>query len=264
MERICTYAVIPARDEERHIAMVISDVAPFVDGICVIDDGSKDCTAKYAWKALEDQTQLEIAEVITGLGEGPGAAVRRGIEHLHAIGVNEEHCCAIIDGDGQIPAMLIPEASAIITRSDQESILVKGVRTPEAHSRAPRIRRWLGRCSALAASLALGMKINDAHCGFAAARLQTMRYLACECPWNGYGYPAHWLLMQKQSGGGIETLPTPTYYGDEKSALRIHRLFLPLFKIYLQGLLLRVLRACSRAKNKEHLPVRTNPSISET
>ena len=145
MERIFTYAVIPARDEERHIAMVISDVAPFVEGICVIDDGSKDRTAKYAWKALEAQTQLEIAEVIAGQGRGPGAAVRRGIEHLHAIGVNDEHCCVIIDGDGQIPAMLIPQASAIITQTEQESILVKGVRTPEVHSRAPRIRRWLGR-----------------------------------------------------------------------------------------------------------------------
>ena len=264
MERICTYAIIPARDEERHIAMVISDVAPLVEGICIIDDGSKDHTAKYALEALEVQTQLEIAEVITGLGEGPGAAVRRGIEHLHALGVNENHCCVIIDGDGQIPAMLIPQASAIIARTDQDSILVKGVRTSEAHSQVPIMRRWLGRCSALAASLAMGMKISDAHCGFAAARLQTMTYLACEHPWDGYGYPAHWLLRQKQSGGAIETLSTPAYYGDETSSLRIHCLILPLFKVYVRGLFQRVLRACLRAKNEEHLPVRANPSIIET
>lgn len=264
MERICTYAVIPARDEERHIARVISDVAPLVEGICVVDDGSKDSTAKFAREALQDQVQLEFSEVVTGSGEGPGAAVRRGIERLHSHGVNDNHCCVIIDGDGQIPAGLIPQASTIVAQRSQDSVLVKGVRMPEANSRVPKMRRWLGKCSALAASVAMGMRINDAHCGFAAARLQTMMRLACEHPWDGYGYPAHWLLKQKQAGGVIETVSTPTYYGDETSTLRIHCLVLPLFRAYLMGMLQRVLRACLRTKKEEHLPARVGPSIVET
>ncbi len=264
MERICTYAVIPALDEERHIARVISDVAPLVKGICVVDDGSKDCTAMFARKALGAHTHLEISEVTTGSGKGPGAAVRRGIERLHALGVNEEHCCVIIDGDGQIPANIIPLAADIVAQRNLGSVLVKGMRTYEGHSRAPRMRRWLGKWSAFAASLALGEKISDAHCGFAAARLQTLVHLACKHPWDGYGYPAHWLLKQRQMGRGIEAISIPAHYGDETSTLRIHRLFLPLLRAYTLGILQRILQACSRTKKEDHLPARVNTPIVET
>ncbi|GIQ96495.1 MAG: hypothetical protein CM15mP1_3910 [Methanobacteriota archaeon] len=38
--------VIPARDEEKHIGNVLSTIPEFVDRIVVVDDGSRDNTAK--------------------------------------------------------------------------------------------------------------------------------------------------------------------------------------------------------------------------
>ena len=52
--------VIPARDEEKHIEKVIDTIPSFVDRIVVVDDGSKDNTARLVKNA--DLVKLEGTE----------------------------------------------------------------------------------------------------------------------------------------------------------------------------------------------------------
>ena len=83
--------VIPARDEEKHIEKVIDTIPSFVDRIVVVDDGSKDNTARLVKNA--DLVKLE--------GNGVGAAIDAGHQHLLRV-MEGEFISVVMAGDGQM------------------------------------------------------------------------------------------------------------------------------------------------------------------
>jgi glycosyltransferase involved in cell wall biosynthesis len=80
-------AVIPALDEEAAIATVVADVAPGVDEVIVVDNGSTDRTAAVALAAG--------ARVVREPRRGYGAACLTGALAAHA-----EALLLYLDGDG--------------------------------------------------------------------------------------------------------------------------------------------------------------------
>ena len=70
--------VIPARNEELHIAGVLETLPPFVDLAVVINDGSTDATEQYAREAL---SSANVIILNTG-GIGVGGAIDAGHQYL--------------------------------------------------------------------------------------------------------------------------------------------------------------------------------------
>ena len=64
--------VIPARNEEKHLPLVLATIPDYVDNVVVVDDGSTDNTAACA----------QGYDVVTLQGEGVGAAIDAGHRHL--------------------------------------------------------------------------------------------------------------------------------------------------------------------------------------
>ena len=83
--------VIPAKDEEKHIRRVLSTIPEFVDRVVVVDDGSKDNTAKLVNNA--DLIQLD--------GDGVGAAIDAGHQHLLKV-LEGDFISVVMAGDGQM------------------------------------------------------------------------------------------------------------------------------------------------------------------
>ena len=86
--------VVPAYNEERHIARVIMTMPDFVDHILVIDDASTDNTAKVAGETGHPHLDLMSHSINTGVG---GAVVDG---HKRAIELGVDIVC-IMAGDAQ-------------------------------------------------------------------------------------------------------------------------------------------------------------------
>jgi len=97
------FAVIPALNEASRIGETVAKIKPFVDGVVVVDDGSRDATC--------DVAKATGAVVLChALNRGQGAALRTGGEAALRFGAD---VIVHIDADGQhdpsfIPALVQP------------------------------------------------------------------------------------------------------------------------------------------------------------
>ena len=89
--------VIPARDEEDHIADVVGGLPSFVDMAVVVDDASQDKTAARA-KTAERACELTLLE---GGGRGVGAAIDAGHRYLLET-FKSKFISVVMAGDGQM------------------------------------------------------------------------------------------------------------------------------------------------------------------
>jgi glycosyltransferase involved in cell wall biosynthesis len=100
--------VVPAHNEQAHIADVISGMPKLVDHIIVIDDTSSDSTFEVATAAADKRTEIIRHEVNTGVGGAVITGHRRAIELGADVSV-------VMAGDDQmdpdyLPSLLDPIA----------------------------------------------------------------------------------------------------------------------------------------------------------
>ncbi len=150
-------AVIPCRNEVATIGPIVRAVAPFVRTVFVVDDGSRDGTARMAAEA-------GAVVIRHPRNRGKGAALRSGLAEAAKTG----HGTAVLmDGDGQHEPGAIPELFRALEMAD----LVIGNRF-EGSGEMPIIRRWVNRWMSRRMAARLGIDIPDSQCGFRAVRME--------------------------------------------------------------------------------------------
>lgn len=112
-----TVAVIPAYNEGSRIRKVLLEIAPFVDDIIIVDDGSQDETLDLV-KELPNILVLRHA-----VNRGQGAALRTGTEAAVASGAD---IIVHIDADGQHNPEDIPKLMQVL--EEQGADIVFGSR----------------------------------------------------------------------------------------------------------------------------------------
>lgn len=220
--------VIPAKDEEEHIGNVLSTIPEFVDRVVVVDDGSKDNTAKFVKNA--DLIQLE--------GDGVGAAIDAGHQHLLRV-LEDDFISVVMAGDGQMDP------------DDMESLLepiisgkahhVKGERLDRA-GKMPLIRRFGTLLLSLLTTLACGQSIRDAQCGYTATSSIVLQSWNWDKSWKGYGYPNWWLMKLSEEGWKVAHSPVKAIYEGQKSGIRLYSFLPKVSLMLLLGLHLRIIR----------------------
>ena len=150
-----TLAVIPAYNEGARVGKVVAEAKRFVDAIIVVDDGSRDDTARFASEAG--------AIVLRHMENcGAGAATMTGIaaaRELHA------EIVVTLDADEQhdpsdIPALLEP-----IRRGEADVVFANRF---GQRNRIPLIRRFFNGVGNVITFVATGKWISDSQCGFKA------------------------------------------------------------------------------------------------
>ncbi len=160
MKKIC---VIPAYNEAKNIRRVIEKLVPLVDEIVVVDDCSRDSTARIAREAG--------ASVISHrINRGQGAALQTGNEYALNAGAE---IIIHFDGDGQFQAEDIPEMVAPI--ESDEADIVFGSRFMGKKSRLPRLKRWLIMPLGRIVNYLFGVTTTDPQSGFRAFNRQAAR-----------------------------------------------------------------------------------------
>ena len=200
-----TVALIPAFNEARTIAAVVTGVRDAVDRVIVIDDGSTDGTAE---RARDAGAEVAVHEVNLGKGH----AVRTGLARVFA---GDFTHVLLLDGDLQ---HLPGEAPALLREAEGGGAdVVIGERRFE-RSRMPPSRYHANRIGSRALSWFIGVPVRDTQCGFRVFRVDALRPLQLRA--TGYEVETEMLVKVRRRGGRIAAVPITAVYDGQRSKLR--------------------------------------------
>jgi glycosyltransferase involved in cell wall biosynthesis len=198
-------ALIPAFNEARTIAAVVTGVKGAVSHVLVVDDGSTDATA--------DVARAAGAEVLSlGMNSGKGVAIRAGLERLFADTFTH---VLFLDGDLQHQP---DEASRLLEAAEQTGAdLVVGERQ-FSRDGMPAARYHANRIGSRALSWFVGTSVRDTQCGFRVCRLDALRHLPLRA--RGYDIETEMLVKLRRRGARLAAVPVTAVYAAERSKLR--------------------------------------------
>jgi len=212
-----TAAIIPAYREERHISDVVRRTRDQLDHVLVVDDGSRDTTARCAREAG--------AEVIVhSQNRGKGEAIKTGLRHwldrqfIHVI---------ILDADGQHLPEEIDRFMATAAQAGDRSFFL-GNRMNNLTG-MPFVRRVVNRYMSNRISRICRQKIPDTQCGFRMLDRQLIPELLHGG--NRFDYETEMLIIASRKGYRIESVPITTVYSDEVSRIQPARDTIRFFKL---------------------------------
>ncbi|MFH1428088.1 MAG: glycosyltransferase family 2 protein [Patescibacteria group bacterium] len=193
------FCIIPAFNEDKTIAKVVSEVIPLVDKVVVVNDGSTDNTEKFAKK--------NKAAVLNHLiNRGQGAALQTGNQYA----IKEKADIIIhFDADGQFIAEEIKDILKPILANQAD--IVFGSRFLNKKSYIP----WLKKNIILPAAkivnyLFLNVKLTDPQNGFRALTHQAAKKIIIEN--NGMAHCSEIAAKAFQNNLRIAEIPITVIY----------------------------------------------------
>lgn len=192
-----TIAVIPCKNEAKHIASVVSEVLKHVDGVVVSNGRSTDCTISLAKEAGAKVRISYPTEVI-----GYGACIQRGI--LHAMKV-EPRIIVLLDGDGQHNPEEIPKLIEPIKQ--RKADIVMGQRLI---GNMPRYRRFGNKVLSAVCNIGARFRPADACSGYWAMSVGKIPNLTE----NQWGLAVELLIKSRANGCIVKGVTVEAIYHD--------------------------------------------------
>ncbi len=232
---LTTAVVIPAFNEELAIRSAIRSVPAFVDHVIVVDDASRDATARRA--AALSHGRLEILR--HGANRGVGGAIVSGYRRALALGLD---ATAVMAGDGQmdpgdLPRLLDPLVSG---RADY----VKGNRFahPDLWRTMPPTRIAGNLMLSWATRWTSGYRhVFDSQCGYTAITSAALERVDLDRVFPRYGYPNDLLARLHAAGARVVDVPVRPVYGAQwKSGIRLHTVVYPIAFVLARSWLVRL------------------------
>ncbi|MFN2541867.1 MAG: glycosyltransferase family 2 protein [Chthoniobacterales bacterium] len=209
--------VIPAFNEEGHIADVVRRTRDKIDNVLVIDDGSSDATAERAREA-----GAEV--VVHPQNRGKGEAIKTGLRHW----LDRQFAWVLIlDADAQHRPEEIERFVAAAASSAAPRLIV-GNRMNDVSS-MPLIRRIVNRWMSKQISRVCRQDIPDTQCGFRMLHRELIPDLLDGA--DRFEYETEMLIVASRKGFPIESVPISTVYSDEVSSINPVRDTLRFFKL---------------------------------
>jgi glycosyltransferase involved in cell wall biosynthesis len=199
-------AIIPAHDEVRTVAAVVTGVRRFLSDVLVIDDGSRDGTSDAARASGAHCIRHERCL-------GKGRALRSGFIWARNAGFES---VVTLDGDGQHDPADIPR----LVEAGEHADLVVGYRTFDL-GRVPVFRVLGNRMSAAAVSRLAGRSFRDSQCGFRWIRRALLDRIELRA--DGFEMETELLVRASRLGLRILEIPVKTIYGLPGSDFRFVR-----------------------------------------
>lgn len=196
--------VIPAYNEEKHIADVIKRTRNSGWPVVVIDDGSGDSTARLAEAAGATVVRHET-------NKGKGQAILTAVEWVLA---SSFEAAVFLDADGQHAP---EEVGRFVTEYEIcGADLIIGTRMSDIAS-MPIVRRMSNRLSSLMISIVSGQRITDSQSGFRMMSRRMLEYLRETGGGSGFEFESEMIINAVRDGIKYSEVPISCIYGDEKS-----------------------------------------------
>lgn len=222
-----TAAVIPAYQDEIHIADIVRRTRDRLDHVVVVDDGSTDQTGQRAREAG--------AEVIVhDQNRGKGEAIKTGLAHWFRAANQSRRepdsqieWVILLDSDGQHLPEEIDRFLLAASSSTRPSLFI-GNRMNDV-ARMPFIRRLVNRYMSDRISHVCGQRIPDTQCGYR----MVPQPLIPDVLGGGhrFDYDTEVLIIASRQGYRIESVPITTVYTDQVSKIHPVRDALRFFKL---------------------------------
>ena len=198
-------AIVPAFNEARSIADVVTGLHGIVSHVLIVDDGSTDQTAARARAAG--------AEVLSrGTNTGKGSAVRAGLAQVMTGPFTH---VLLLDGDLQHRPS---EAAWLLDAAERTGAdLVLGERQFSREG-MPAARYHANRIGSRALSWFVGAPVRDSQCGFRVCRLDALRDLPLRA--RGYEIETEMLVKLRRRGARLASVPITAVYTAGRSKLR--------------------------------------------
>jgi glycosyltransferase involved in cell wall biosynthesis len=149
------FAVIPCFNEASHVGKVVLAVRPFVEGVIVVNDGSRDASAVEARAAgatvVSHAVNLGLG---AALGTGFAAALKLGADAVVTLDADEQH--------------IAEEVAHFREALAQGNDAVIGSRFKGDLSQMPAARRFAQRAGNMLTFLLFGLWTSDSQSGFRA------------------------------------------------------------------------------------------------
>lgn len=197
--------VIPAYNEEGRIAgsleKILAHLAgkPFASEIIVVDDGSRDGTARAAREALEGRIAHSVIRRDTNVGKG--ASIKEGV--LAASG----QFILVTDADLSTP---IEELDKFLAPLKEGCDVVVGSRAlpgSDIRVRQNLLRQTMGKAFNRLVRLFVLGGYRDTQCGFKAFRRGAARDLFARLETAGFAFDVEVLVLCRKLGYGVREVP---------------------------------------------------------
>jgi len=209
-------AVIPAYQEEKHVAQVACRVRAQLEHVLVVDDGSTDATAESARRAGVDV-------IVHPQNRGKGESIKTGMRYWLDRGIDY---VVLLDADGQhLPEEIVHFIDAA---GQHNAKIFVGTRMNDVTS-MPWVRRVVNRYMSDKISRACGQQIPDTQCGFRMLHRDLIPELLGGT--NRFDYETEMLIIASRNGHRIAAVPITTVYSDEVSSIHPVRDTLRFFKL---------------------------------
>ncbi len=197
------------------VGRIPSDVWELSPRVLVVDDGSKDGTARLAAKLASQHPHFDVHSFPEN--RGYGAATAYGLAWARDLGAVASIC---LHADGQYPPEQIPDLLAALEKGCD---LVQGSR--HLHGTALRggmpFYKWMGGKGLVAVErFGLGLPLTDFHSGFLGFGPRALAALPLEKMSQSFDFDLEAIARTHAAGLTIGEIGIPTRYADEVSHLR--------------------------------------------
>ena len=217
--RICV--IIPTYNESKAIAGLIGQINKLGLKMVIIDDGSKDDTAKI----VQDCGALVLRNPVNA---GKGASLIKGYRYAIDQGFD---AVISMDGDGQHSC---DDIQAFISKAESSNCgIIVGNRMTTTKE-MPFLRIITNRFMSWLISTITGQRIPDTQCGFRLVKKEVLQRI--DLSTSKYETESEILIKSARLGFKIDSIPVRTIYSGQKSqinpfvdTLRFLRFIIPEF-----------------------------------
>lgn len=209
--------IIPAKNEERSIGLLIEEILKLYKdvNIIIINDGSTDDTEKIC-------RSYAVNLINNPYSRGNGAAIKKGTRKA------TQDIMVMMDADGQHQAK---DIAKLLAKIEDGHDLVIASRKPSTHAS---LSRRLGNFLLnKLASFMTGYKIEDLTSGFRAVKRKKFKKFLYLLP-NGFSYPTTTTMAFFRSGYSICYVPIEAKKRDGKSHINLVKDGIKFFTIILK------------------------------
>jgi dolichyl-phosphate beta-glucosyltransferase len=209
--------VIPAYNEDnvleaavRRVSTIVARLSQTEWEVIIVDDGSRDQTARIAAGLAQDQNILLFRHAYN---QGKGAAVRTGVAQSRGDVV------LICDADLSTPPELLDPFLQVLSQG--ADLVIGDRRSPGSSIERPQPlnRRIMGGVYAALARRVSGVILRDFNCGFKLFRGDAARFLLAQCRSDRWTWDVEVIALAVRAGLSVRAVPVTWRQGD-RSAVR--------------------------------------------
>jgi glycosyltransferase involved in cell wall biosynthesis len=212
--------VIPAYDAGRHVAGVVARVLeaplPELDRIIVVNDGSRDDTARIVARLPRARCPIDLVD--RPRNGGYGAAMKDGLARAAE---TDPDLVACVHADGQYSPEVLPALIEAMRTRQLDLLQGSRVASGTALSGGMPVYKYVANAALnVLENLTLGLSMTDYHSGY----LLYGRRLRERVPFarlsDSFDFDLEVIASARARGLAVAEEPVPTHYGDELSHLR--------------------------------------------